>query len=75
MYQGTAPNLNYSPISLLSITSKVLERTTESFGMYLSSSSKSIFLPGKSTVGALLSATQEWFALLDRGLEVVYYST
>ena len=36
----------------------------------MSSNWKPSFLSGKSTVGALLSATHEWFTLLEEGPEV-----
>ena len=67
---------NYRPISLLSITSKVLEKIIyDRVAAHLECNYPPMqnqwgFLPGKSTTSAILSATQEWFTLLEEGKEV-----
>lgn len=67
---------NYRPISLLSIVSKMLERIIyRRVTDHLESTCPPVtnqwgFLPGKSTVGAILSATHEWYALMEEGKEV-----
>ena len=71
----SAPN-NYHPISLLSILSKLLERHMYMLiSSYLSeqrilSSSQYGFSPGKGTVTALLTTTDNWFKLLEEGKDV-----
>ena len=71
----SAPN-NYRPISLLPIVSKLLERHVHGRVMKHLNESHPLsdhqwgFRPGKSTTHALLSATNEWFELLDAGAEV-----
>ena len=67
---------NYRPISLLSIVSKMLERiiysrvTDHLETMCPPAANQWGFLPGKSTVGAILSAKHEWYALMEEGKEV-----
>ena len=67
---------NYRPISLLSVVSKLLERhISNSVSKHLSehcplSPCQWGFTPGKSTVSALLSATDHWYRLLESGAEV-----
>ena len=69
------PN-NYRPISLLSILSKVLEKHIYSLIVnflaehHLLSDAQWDFLPGRSTVSALLSTVHHWFELLEDGKEV-----
>ena len=69
------PN-NYRPISLLSILSKVLEKHIYSLIVdflaehHLLSDAQWGFLPGRSTVSALLSTVHHWFELLEDGKEV-----
>ena len=68
----SSPN-NYCPISLLSTLSKLLERHMYMLiSSYLSehhilSSSQYGFSPGKGTVTALLTTTDNWFKLLEEG--------
>ena len=67
---------NYRPISLLPLLSKVLERHVHSLLMkHLCSinpmsNSQFVFLKGRSTIGALVSAVDDWHTHLDNGLEV-----
>ena len=62
---------NYRPISLLSIISKVLERiiykrvTAHLECIYPPIQNQWGFLPGRSTTSAILSATHDWFTLLE----------
>ena len=69
------PN-NYRPISLLSIISKVLEKHIYSLIVnhltehQLLSDAQWGFLPGRSTVSALLSTVHQWFKLLEDGKDV-----
>ena len=69
------PN-NYRPISLLSILSKILEKHIYSLiAKHLSehcplSDAQWGFIPGRSTVSALLSTVHHWFQLLEDGKEV-----
>jgi len=71
----SVPN-NYRPISLLSIISKLLERHVHGKVMkhlnefHPLSDHQWGFRPGKSTTHALLSATNEWFKILDDGADV-----
>ncbi len=71
----SVPN-NYRPISLLSIVSKLLERHIHGKVMEHLSESQPLSdhqwggCSGKSTTHALLSATSEWFELLDAGEKV-----
>ena len=67
---------NFRPISLLSITSKLLEKVIHSRVMsYLEESSPIAtnqwgFLPGRSTTHALLSAVHHWMSEMEDGNEV-----
>ncbi len=70
-----APN-EFRPISLLPVISKVLEKHLH---LLISdhicehsplSDCQWGFQPGKSTFAALLSTTQDWFQLLEKGMEV-----
>ena len=69
------PNI-YRPISLLSIISKVLEKHL--YGLIVChleeffplSDSQWGFRHGRSTVGALLSTTHDWFQLLESGKDI-----
>ena len=67
---------NYRPISLLSIISKVLERiiynrvTAHLECIYPPIQNQWGFLPGRSTTSAILSATHDWFTLLEEGKEI-----
>ena len=64
---------NYRPISLLSITSKLLERiiyrriTTFLDSTYPLADNQWGFLPGRSTTYALLSAVHDWLDRMERG--------
>ena len=72
---------NYRPISILSILSKLLERHVYGLIFYHLrdncpiSSRQWGFLPGRSSVSALLSVTHEWLKNLEDGNEVcsVYF--
>ena len=67
---------NYHPISLLSVLSKLLEKHVQDllidhFAEYHPLSTQQWgFTRGKSTTGALLSATDNWHRLLDSGLDI-----
>lgn len=63
---------NYRPISLLPVVSKVLERVIfDKLCDQLSISDRQWgFLPGRSTTGAILLATQEWHSHLEKGSEI-----
>lgn len=67
---------NYRPISLLSIISKILERLIHSKVLKhlqdsnILSNSQWGFSAGKSTVGALLAATNDWLDILERGMDI-----
>ena len=67
---------NYRPISLLSIISKVLERiiynrvTAHLECIYPPIQNQWGFLSGRSTTSAILSATHDWFTLLEEGKEI-----
>ena len=65
------PN-NYRPISLLPVVSKVLEciifnKLCDQLNI---SDHQWGFLPGRSTMGAILSAIQEWHLNLEKGSEI-----
>ena len=75
---------NYRPISLLSITSKILERHIHGkIFMHLQSAyplseSQWGFCSGKSTIKALLTATNDWLEMMESGIEaaaVFFYFT
>ena len=74
---NTSSVSNYSPISLLSALSKLLERHMHSLiHRYLMTYHPLAiqqwgFQPHKSTVSALLDATHKWSNFLEKGLEVV----
>ena len=67
---------NYRQISLLSLFSKVLERiihdrvTAHLECTYPPMQNQWGFLPGRSTTSAILSATHDWFTLLEEGKEI-----
>ena len=67
---------NYRPISLLSITSKLLERIIYCrIAAFLESShplaaNQWRFLPGRSTTHALLSAVHDWLSSMEEGHEM-----
>ena len=67
---------NYRPISLLSITSKILERHIHSLVLkHLNencpiSAAQYGFLKGRSTTGALVTAIDEWHNYLENGYDV-----
>ena len=67
---------NYRPISLLSILSKLLEKHMRGLLIHHLQSFCPVsaqqwgFTQGKSTIGALLAATDHWHNLLDSGLEI-----
>ena len=67
---------NYRPISLLPVTSKVLEAvvrdqvTSHLQGHNLLSPWQSGFRPGHSTTTTLLHVTSEWYSALDQGFVV-----
>ncbi len=69
--------LNYRPISLLSLTSKVLERVIHNALMehmldnHLLSNRQFGFLPASSTQEALLTATKDWHEMLERRSNVM----
>ena len=66
---------NYRPISLLSVTSKILERHIHGkILMHLQSAyplleSQWGFCSGKSTIQALLTATNDWLEMMESGIE------
>ena len=68
--------LNYRPISLLSLPSKILERVIHNsllshlLSNNLLSSRQFGFRPGSSTQEALLFATHDWSSYLDKGFSV-----
>lgn len=63
--------INYRPISLLPIISKLFERHIHSVlsGHVTISENQWGFLPGRSTTGAILSALHAWERYLENGLE------
>ena len=67
---------NYRPVSLLSVLSKVLEHhmygiiTNHLQTFHPLSESQWGFLPGKSTVTALLATTHNWLSILEGGGEI-----
>ena len=67
---------NYRPISLLSVLSKLLEKHVRDLLLdHLQSfcplsAQQWGFTQGKSTIGALLAATDHWHNALDSGLEI-----
>lgn len=67
---------NYRPISLLSIISKVLERLIHGKVLKHLQDSNILshvqwgFSAGKSTVGALLAATNDWLVTFDKGMDI-----
>ena len=67
---------NYRPISLLSITSKLLEKiiysriTTFLDSSYPLAANQWGFLPGRSTTHALLSAVHDWLSSMEDGHEM-----
>ena len=71
----SAPS-NYRPISILSVVSKVLERHVHQFLSDFLSVNYPLsvrqwgFLPGRSTVSALLTVTHDWLHQLEMGNEV-----
>ena len=65
--------IQYSPISLLSILSKLLEKHIKK--CLLSNLKQSFcdfwsFLQGRLTTGALVSAVDSWHRLLESGIDV-----
>ena len=66
---------NYRPISLLSVTSKILERHIHGkILMHLQSAyplsvNQWGFFSGKSTIQALLTATNDWLEMMESGIE------
>ena len=66
---------NYRPISLLSVTSKILERHIHGKilmhlqSAYPLSESQWGFCSGKSTIQALLTATNDWLEMMESGIE------
>ena len=67
---------NYRPISILSIISKIMERCVYKIVYdhlcvsYPISAKQWGFLPGRSTISALLSVTHDWLNNLENGNEV-----
>ena len=67
---------NYRPISLLVVLSKILEKHVHSIiTQHLNvhhpiSNSQWGFTAGRSTIGALLSTTHDWFKLLEEGKDI-----
>ena len=67
---------NYRPVSLLSILSKLLEKHVQTLLLdHLESHSPILdeqwgFTKGKSTTGALLTATNNWHKSLEEGMDV-----
>ena len=66
---------NYRPISLLSVTSKILERHIHGKilmhlqSAYPLSANQWGFCSGKSTIQALLTATNDWLEMMESGIE------
>ena len=63
---------NYRPISLLSVISKVLERHIHGKILVHLQTAYPLsdgFCSGKSTVQALLTATNDWFHMMESGIE------
>ena len=66
---------NYRPISLLSVTSEILERHIHGKilmhlqSAYPLSESQWGFCSGKSTIQALLTATNDWLEMMESGIE------
>ena len=67
---------NYRPVSLLSILSKLLEKHFRDLlakhfeEEYPLSAQQWGFTQGKSTTGALLAATDQWFRFLEQGCDI-----